>query len=959
LSLLRQLCWSYGVRWSDEAHASLRGDNRLDTDTDVPGIILYPSLLAPALSLGAATASDAHDVWLELLVLGPESLPPARVNRQLKVVPWDDASPTFYDRPLLGDLVDPSGSIFVQRAGDFAADTPLATSGATARFKGLLSPHFVDAWKDALRDDMLHVRFRDALAPYAPPKTPKRALLLVAVKLVNALRALATVHRVRVDRRALMASPQEGARAPEHAARPVDLQTLLLQAVLRRIHEKRTRTTVLFAKARFAALAPELLMEVVSDDAGRALHDQRSAQPVRSLHPWFELDRMAWDTLRVGHATDLHINVRLDLLRRSLARVVSGASSTTPSARIGDKITLTTRNVVSVIDGLVRGGANLLLLGGDNIDHVRNAWAPALLGDDGPSRRTREVWDAVAVGDADDGRYQPYVDSLAFYGIVRRGLGRWRVPAFGVSGNHDFYLDPYGLTPTMPGIGPVNEGIPGDVNLTPYEAKVLFGDTSNSIGPAWIRKGSAVLAGQPDQLRWYHSVFNPFSDFKVETPTHPLVALGWGDAESLLLHHESGLTHLPVATESVTPAQKALLQGALSTGRRAVVLTHFTFASYHDSIPRTDPTGTVAASGNITADRVEQLDDPSGTIGSMTHAYHATQFGTFDLARAGTYGLCRDPARVAAVFSGHSHRRGLYYIGPQDGWHFPSRMKPFDDAAIAVDPAAESAPFIQSDSAGPYPRLNRRGEFEGWGSARPSGTLAVFDTNARLKEVRAVSAACAAPRLAVALAFREYIGLNNHRGVFRRFALVRDSRSVSGSRGGTAYLVADLREGVRLWGVRLTSLVLHTPPARGEAAAATSSSLQLRPARLSASALASAFALQPDLAMALLGLDERPGAREQDPLARDLLERNALWEVQCTAGLKGWEAAGAGRFASIGVKLETAFDDAKTDYDAADPWDVELYVEPRGRPLAGSDWWVYWLGICNEPDYESRKRGDA
>lgn len=936
MTTLRWLCWSYGLRWSREVLVAQRSDNRVDVGDDQPGIILYPSLLTPTLSTPARSRETGGPLarWLELLLLAPEGLSPEQVNRQLEVLSSGDSSTTFGGEALLAPGGVPGDAIFVSRAGSFTDDQALATFGVSPRFEGVLSPHAVRAWRELLMRGDLADALRAALAPFAPAGTAPRVLRVVAHGLAKKLSALSTVYAIRVDRHAI-AAPTEATTKPGAPPR-VDLQSMLLQLLLRRLHTEDRLTRARVDALPFAGLTPRVVSEIMSDEAGVLSGEQGGAEPMRSLHPWFELDEEP-RALRVGHATDLHINARLDLLQRSLARVINGASSPTPSARLAEMISLTTRNVVSVIDGLVHEGANLLLLGGDNIDHVRNAWSPSLLRRPPASVPTREVWDAVAIRNGDDGRYQPYVDFQVFYSVLRRGFVRWGVPAFGVNGNHDFYKDPYGLTPAVAGTY-MNEGIPADVNLTPYEARLLFGDTATSIGPNPAVKAAAVVFGQSDQLRWYHCVFCPFSDYVAETQTHPLVAIGWGDEERLFLRHGDRVGNLPTASRSMTDAQLGLLERGLSRGRPAVVLTHFTFASYDDAIARSEG----SRAQQVVAERAEQL-----AVGMMGRnvSYLPTQLGTFDHGRSNTYALCRDPRRVSAVFSGHSHRRGLYWVGPREANHFPVRMGSFDESATSVQEATRahqvpfpSAPFVVSDSAGPYPRLNREGEFQGWGSARPSGTLADFHTTGGLTSVRAVPAATARPpRLAVALAYREQFGHDDDRGVFERLALVRHHAT---------YLVAELHPRVWAWGVRLRSVALHSAAHRTEA----------RAAPWSAEALWKAFRDDPFFELSVMG--NRDWRTVEPDFAETLVERSALWAVELAPdAVAAWSAEGNGRFASFGMTLLARSGEVTSDYDVSSPWDVELALDAV-RPVSHfGPWTVQGLTILADPDYNSRPEG--
>jgi hypothetical protein len=77
----------------------------------------------------------------------------------------------------------------------------------------------------------------------------------------------------------------------------------------------------------------------------------------------------------------------------------------------------------------------------------------------------------------------------------------------------------------------------------------------------------------------------------------------------------------------------------------------------------------------------------------------------------------------------------------------------------------DKTPIIVSDSAGPVPRANLRGEFGEWGSDRPAGTFVSFSTVGVVDRVEAVAATQQSrtqPRAAVAI---DYLHVNDGRGI--------------------------------------------------------------------------------------------------------------------------------------------------------------------------------------------------
>src|SRR5262249_4639903 len=122
--------------------------------------------------------------------------------------------------------------------------------------------------------------------------------------------------------------------------------------------------------------------------------------------------------------------------------------------------------------------------------------------------------------------------------------------------------------------------------------------------------------------------------------------------------------------------------------------------------------------------RAGKLDVRGGRFGDY-------DFGTFKEQRTAMYSQIADQEKVHAVFTGHSHRKGLYFLDRR-GFSLhdtPTTMSNFDQpiqVSALPGKVSDDTPIIVSDSGGPLPRFNLHGEFKGWGSDRPSGTFARF-----------------------------------------------------------------------------------------------------------------------------------------------------------------------------------------------------------------------------------------
>lgn len=135
--------------------------------------------------------------------------------------------------------------------------------------------------------------------------------------------------------------------------------------------------------------------------------------------------------------------------------------------------------------------------------------------------------------------------------------------------------------------------------------------------------------------------------------------------------------------------------------------------------------------------------------------------------------IANNASCFACILSGHSHRRGVYFMSMPPGappeynsYEHPGvevqvagakisqALSPYPPPALGAN--ALPLPFIVSDSAGPIPRWNDgTNEFKNWGSDRPSGTHIKFNADGSLGIVEPIftSNPMAKPRIAVAVDF--------------------------------------------------------------------------------------------------------------------------------------------------------------------------------------------------------------
>ena len=403
------------------------------------------------------------------------------------------------------------------------------------------------------------------------------------------------------------------------------------------------------------------------------------------------------------------------------------------SPELGQLINVTARNIKELFD---RVGSDptisAMVIGGDLIDFIKMLWP------DGTATTVKQIWDQVALDDSYESRYQDYVDYISFYTLIVYFCNQYHKPVFVVTGNHDAYALPYGISPRVAWVR-ANPGIPADHNLTIYEAILTFGETYDEI--------KEMGTFHAERLKWFYSVLTPFSDYMIDLPRQTLVGLSWGEQEDMLDPPgiDQGFGHLPRADDPITDKQLELFRKGIANWKHLILTSHFTFVSYIENVPmNTTDEGDVEFSTYWNAG-----DNDQGTFETNREPLYDTYLGT--------------QRSVQIVLTGHSHRRGFYTINRVDYAGDNSvKTSYYDYADLARLQSSENPVHpvvIVTDSAGPLPRCNKQGEFNGQGSDRAAGAKISFDSAGEIASIEPVTTTLK-PRFAVAVDYYDLLENN-------------------------------------------------------------------------------------------------------------------------------------------------------------------------------------------------------
>lgn len=409
------------------------------------------------------------------------------------------------------------------------------------------------------------------------------------------------------------------------------------------------------------------------------------------------------------------------------------------SPKIGTMVNISSRNVKQILDALgTSGDVDMVLVGGDLIDYIRSFYAQQI--DDNIA--IRQIWEKVSVADGYEANYADFVDHIAFVSLVVHFYQTYRKPVFVVTGNHDCYHMPYGIAPRAQFLGGdikrANEGIAADHNLLIYEAILIFGDSYKRI------VNTSIF--EKEMLKWFYAVYTPFSDFAVDMPNQVLIGLAWGDDEDSIMnlfgykdYDQGWLGHLPRADDVVKTEQLQLVQDSCY-GKMVLLMSHFTFVSYLENVPmiNLDEDGR-EIEGEIEFDQI------------LFEHYGKYDMGTFELNRKQLYKDIIGGGKLQCTIGGHSHRHGAYEVTRVETNTLNTRYLDFGPTPTPPWPL-----IMVSDSGGNLPRFNRQGEFGGWGSHRPSGSIIAFSPIGDVADIETVPVG-PSPRFVVALDYYDVI----------------------------------------------------------------------------------------------------------------------------------------------------------------------------------------------------------
>lgn len=169
--------------------------------------------------------------------------------------------------------------------------------------------------------------------------------------------------------------------------------------------------------------------------------EQDKATPLQSHHPVYIFDG---NHLNLGQLTDVHVSSRQHVFDKGKPRVIDGVSEV-----IGTHVNKAYTPLKNLMDHFGSDGdVHLLVFTGDLVDYGRNFDPASAKGRAiSTSANLWEVMDLDLL--SDESLYPRYIDLRIMYSLFINYYDRFKKPLLLVSGNHEGYTAPYGISPRV------------------------------------------------------------------------------------------------------------------------------------------------------------------------------------------------------------------------------------------------------------------------------------------------------------------------------------------------------------------------------------------------------------------------------------------------------------------------------------------------------------------------------
>lgn len=168
---------------------------------------------------------------------------------------------------------------------------------------------------------------------------------------------------------------------------------------------------------------------------------------IQSYHPLYISDK---ESLDIGHLSDVHISSRQHVFTQSKARLIDGKEGDeNRSDEIGSMVNTSYATLKDLMKQM-GSDIDLLIFTGDLIDYNRNFNPDNSSNGIEEIEKSSDIWAALNLDNLSDKQQYPVgIDNLVMYELFKWYYGAFKKPIMLVSGNHEAYTLPYGISPRI------------------------------------------------------------------------------------------------------------------------------------------------------------------------------------------------------------------------------------------------------------------------------------------------------------------------------------------------------------------------------------------------------------------------------------------------------------------------------------------------------------------------------
>ncbi|MFK5914366.1 MAG: metallophosphoesterase [Woeseiaceae bacterium] len=544
---------------------------------------------------------------------------------------------------------------------------------------------------------------------------------------------------------------------------------------------------------------------------------------IQSYHPLYISNK---ESLDIGHLSDVHISSRQHIFTKSKARLIDGKEGDdNRSDEIGSMVNTsyaTLKNLMNQMGGAI----DLLIFTGDLIDYNRNFNPNNSVNGTDTLNKSSNIWKALNLDNLKDKTQYPIgIDNLVMYELFKKYYDDHGKPIMLVSGNHEAYTLPYGISPRVKISRAISNSLFSGkwVSVLDDDGEPIYDEEGFEITKFEKLTEDEVIEKSTKEAKadLQESKDGDDPNIYFDRANDGIAADHNLTISEAILMYGPDFARIVMAAASDTAGERNFKPENLSWFYHVFTPLSSYITSYGEqcfiglgwgedekfigkkqgewSIGSFLPRATESISDAQLALLTSALDEEKSCNVLCSHFTYANyntpqafseegeinsndlfgtlgkhDFGTFESNRNEVYKNITDN-KIKYTLSGHSHRSGLYQVKDSDTSWVPRRDTMSITAQATKDNKfnpVDGCRMLVAACGGPIAVQNHNNELFNWGLDYPSGNYIKFSGEEESEiGIKTPSIKQAQPRMSVALDYADiFLRDKNHGGLIKEFS---------------------------------------------------------------------------------------------------------------------------------------------------------------------------------------------